>query len=109
LSNENQPRLLSFTLDGWDVLGGKVSVSLSDRVAVLVGRNGAGKSAILQGFSAIAFLAGGLGIMIEPVQQMESMPKVLDIEILTPTDRRLSYHYEIVPLKVNTEGVRVTF
>jgi predicted ATPase len=57
LSNENQPRLLSFTLDGWDVLGGKVSVSLSDRVAVLVGQNGAGKSAILEGFEAIALLA----------------------------------------------------
>jgi AAA domain, putative AbiEii toxin, Type IV TA system len=101
LSNENQPRLLSFTLDGWDVLGGKVSVSLSDRVAVLVGQNGAGKSAILEGFEAIAARAGNRYVSISeavPQKQVSSMPKVLDVEILTPDNRRLNYHYEIITL-----------
>ncbi|WP_201789162.1 hypothetical protein [Scytonema hofmannii] len=46
MPNTSQPRLLSFTLDGWTALGGQVSVFLVDRVGVLVGRNGAGKSAI---------------------------------------------------------------
>jgi hypothetical protein len=101
LSNENQPRLLSFTLDGWDVLGGKVSVSLSDRVAVLVGRNGVGKLAILEGFKAIASCAmGRLGIKFSQVRQnnANSVPRILNIEVLTPTNRRLHYQYELIPL-----------
>ncbi len=98
----NQPRLLSFTLDGWDVLGGKVSVSLSDRVAILVGRNGAGKSAILEGFEAIASLAvGRLGR--NRFNDTENFPKVLCIEILTPNQRRLKYKYELIPLTISIE------
>jgi AAA domain, putative AbiEii toxin, Type IV TA system len=101
LSNVNQLCLLSFTLDGWAVLGGRVSVSLSDRVAILVGRNGAGKSAILEGFAAISLLASGwTGLRFAQIQQnnAENIPKRLDIEISTPTDRRLSYHYELISL-----------
>jgi AAA15 family ATPase/GTPase len=105
LSNENQPRLLSFALDGWDVLGGRVSVSLSDRVAVLVGQNGAGKSAILEGFEAIASLAGNRPGRLGQVRRMENIPKILDIEISIPNDRLLKYHYEIVPLPMNTEEI----
>jgi AAA domain, putative AbiEii toxin, Type IV TA system len=102
LSNEKQPRLLSFALDGWDVLGGRVSVSLSDRVAVLVGRNGAGKSAILEGFEAIASLAvGRLGR--NQLNDTENFPKVLGIEILTPNQRRLKYQYELIPLTTSIE------
>jgi predicted ATPase len=59
MSDSNPPRLLSFTLDGWTVLGGPVTISLNDSVAVLVGRNGAGKSAILEGFRAISYRAVG--------------------------------------------------
>jgi hypothetical protein len=95
LSNENQPRLLSFTLDGWDVLGGKVSVSLSDRVAVLVGQNGAGKSAILEGFETISSCAGiGFPSKINYSDTGE-FPRILDIEIRTPHNRLLRYHYEL--------------
>ncbi len=99
MSNENQPRLLSFTLDGWDVLGGKVSVSLSDRVAVLVGQNGAGKSAILEGFEAISSCAlGRKSIRFSQIRHnnASNIPKILDVEVLTPTNRRLSYHYELL-------------
>jgi predicted ATP-dependent endonuclease of OLD family len=97
LSNENQPRLLSFTLDGWDVLGGKVSVSLSDRVAVLVGRNGAGKSAILEGLQAIASLAVGRD-NLDWRGDAENRPKILYVEILTTTQRLLKYDYELISL-----------
>jgi AAA15 family ATPase/GTPase len=108
LSNENQPRLLSFALDGWDVLGGRVSVSLSDRVAVLVGRNGAGKSAILEGFEAISSCAlGRKSIKFSQIRQnnASSIPKILEIEVLTPNNRRLMYHYELlVPITNDSES-----
>ncbi len=95
-SNTNQPRLLSFTLDGWSVLGSRVTVSLDDGVAVLVGRNGAGKSAILEGFEAISLCA--IGRFNPLVYDSESFPKILEIEILTPTARRLEYRYEFITL-----------
>jgi hypothetical protein len=86
---------LSFALDGWSALGGKVSVSLVDQVAVLVGHNGAGKSAILEGFETISSLA--VGSFRWPRQfDIDNIPKILDVEILTPTKRRLQYHYELI-------------
>jgi AAA15 family ATPase/GTPase len=90
----NPPRLLSFALDGWSVLGGPVTVSLEDGVAVLVGRNGAGKSAILEGFEAIAARAidktNG-----RQLDEIENIPRIVIIEIMTPYGRRLKYKYEI--------------
>jgi predicted ATPase len=91
----NPPRLLSFTLDGWSVLGGPVTVSLEDGVAVLVGRNGAGKSAILEGFEAIAARAIGKANGLRPYED-GSIPCLLNVEIITPHDRRLNYEYKIV-------------
>jgi energy-coupling factor transporter ATP-binding protein EcfA2 len=102
-SNTNQPRLLSFTLDGWSVLGSRVTVSLEDGVAVLVGRNGAGKSAILEGFEAISLCA--IGRFNQLVYDSESFPKILEIEILTPTDRRLEYKYEFTTLPRSDEDL----
>ena len=92
MSDSNLPRLLSFTLDGWPVLGGPVTISLNDGVAVLVGRNGVGKSAILEGFMAISACA-----MAErdwTSYHDKDVPKKLNIEILTPSNRRLEYKYE---------------
>jgi len=104
--NTNQPRLLSFTLDGWSVLGSRVTVSLEDGVAVLVGRNGAGKSAILEGFEAISLYAiGGFSRLNQPVYDSESFPKILEIEILTPTARRLEYRYEFINLASSGEDL----
>jgi len=102
-SNTNQPRLLSFTLDGWSVLGGRVTVSLHDGVAVLVGRNGAGKSAILEGFQANSSCAIG---KFNPVSQndIDNVPKILEIEILTSTKRRLKYNYEYVTISPSNKG-----
>jgi AAA domain, putative AbiEii toxin, Type IV TA system len=102
LPKTSEPRLLSFTLDGWTVLGGGVSVSLSDRVAVLVGRNGAGKSAILEGFRAISSWAidrFGRSAQFD----IDSIPRVLDTEILTPNDRRLHYRYELIALPTSAD------
>ncbi len=97
MSNTSQPRLLSFALDDWSALGGPVSVSLLDRVGVLVGRNGAGKSAILEGFEAISLRAIGRFRRIRQ-NDGDSIPKILDIEILTPSNRRLGYKYELTSL-----------
>jgi hypothetical protein len=102
LPNPGQPRLLSFTLDGWPTLGGQVSVSLPERVAVLVGRNGAGKSAILEGFEAISSWAIGRFSRIR-LFDSESIPKILEVEILTPTERRLRYRYELIFLSAFTD------
>lgn len=91
----SQPRLLSFSLDGWTVLGGEVGLNLTDSVSVLVGRNGAGKSAILEGLNAIAAFACGR----RKIRQVdyESIPKILSISVLTPTNRYLDYRYEFIP------------
>jgi predicted ATPase len=99
-TNTNYPRLLSFTLDGWDVLGGRVTVSLQDGVAVLVGRNGAGKSAILEGFEIISSWAIGRRSQI----LQTNTPKTFEIEISTPTARRLRYKYELLILPSSTEA-----
>ena len=97
-SDPKHPRLLSFTLDGWDVLGDRVSVTLSDGVAILVGRNGAGKSAILEGFKKISLYAIEQSIRFQSGQLNDenSVPNILEIDILTPTDRRLKYSYELL-------------
>lgn len=75
-------------------------MSLPDRVGVLVGRNGAGKSAILEGFEAISSWA--VGIKSRQLD-IDSIPKILDIEISTPTERRLQYRYELVLPSTSTD------
>ncbi|MGK7933664.1 MAG: AAA family ATPase [Microcystaceae cyanobacterium] len=97
MSNQKQPHLLSFTLDSWTVLGGKVSVTLVDGVAVLVGRNGAGKSAILEGFKAISSYIT-FSLMKSGEVNGDILPRILDIEVLTPTERHLRYKYELIYL-----------
>ncbi len=103
-SNTNQPRLLSFTLDGWSVLGGRVTVPLQDGVAVLVGRNGSGKSAIIEGLQAISLCAIGKSNRV-PYNNSDSIPKILEIEVLTPEGRNLAYKYERIPLSTSTENL----
>ena len=77
-------------------------MSLLDRVGVLVGRNGAGKSAILEGFEAISSSAVGRFSRSRQFD-IDSIPKILDVEILTPTERRLQYKYELVVLSTFTD------
>lgn len=101
--NTKYPRLLSFTLDGWDVLGDRVSVTLSDGVAILVGRNGAGKSAILEGLKKISLYAIEVGISVYHSIDRASFPTILELDILTPTNRQLKYKYEL--LVSENEGI----
>lgn len=102
----SQPRLLSFTLDGWTALGGEVSLSLVERVGVLVGKNGAGKSAILEGFEAISSWA--IGRYNRPrITDSDSIPKILDIEILTPNERKLRYRYELISLPSSIDDLNI--
>ncbi|NET56730.1 MAG: ATP-binding protein [Symploca sp. SIO2E6] len=100
MSDLSHPRLLSFTLDSWTVLGGRVTLDLTDGVGVLVGRNGVGKSAILEGLHAISSFATGRFIRI-PLNDYASIPKILEILIRTPTSRQLKYKYEFIPTLVN--------
>jgi predicted ATPase len=106
LSNSNQPRLLSFTLSGSSILGDEVTVSLSDGVAVLVGRNGAGKSAILEGFEAIASRAIGKFNRNKPEDE-DSIPKSLVVRVLTPTNRTLQYQYKFEPLISSDDDLNI--
>ena len=105
-SKTNQPRLLSFTLDGSSVLGGRVTVSLHDGVAVLVGRNGAGKSATIEGLQAISLCAIGKSNRV-PYNNSDSIPKILEVTILTPTDRFLTYKYELVPTPKSNQSSNI--
>lgn len=103
----NQPRLISFALDGWTVLGDKVALDLTNGVSVLVGRNGAGKSAILEGLESIAsFAARGYPRRIRQ-NDYESIPKILNISILTPTNRHLDYSYEFIPPSISDEDTDI--
>jgi len=103
----SQPRLLCFTLDSWTALGGRVSVSLLSRTGVLVGRNGAGKSAILEGFEAISSYAVGRFSRSRQLD-VDSIPKILEIDISTPTERQLRYIYELVVLSTSTDELDST-
>jgi len=104
LSDLNHSRLLSFTLDGWTVLGGRVTLNLIERVGVLVGRNGAGKSAILEGLDAISSFAIGRTRRFRQ-NYYDSIPKILEVLISTPTSRQLKYRYEFIPTSVNENDV----
>ena len=94
LLNPDHPRLLSFTLDDWPIFGGPVSIILTDGVAILTGRNGSGKSAILEGFTAISSIAISASNITDI--DHDSIPKTLSIEILTPENRHLKYEYHLI-------------
>lgn len=97
MSETSQPRLLSFALDGWPVLGNRVHLDLESKVGVLVGRNGAGKSAVLEGLSAIAsFAASGYNVSARNRSGPLSIPTILDIAVQTPQKRILNYQYELL-------------
>lgn len=88
-----------------------MSIDLRDHVAVLVGRNGAGKSAILEGFENISALAVGRSEILwylDINRILESIPKILEVEILTPTNRRLQYKYELLLLPNSDDDLEDT-
>jgi len=67
-----------------------------------VGQNGAGKSAILEGFEAISSLVVGRFSWYRQFD-IDSFPKILEVEILTPTERRLQFQYKLVVLSASTD------
>jgi predicted ATPase len=52
--HEERPRLASVKIGGWPGLGGNAGFDLGERVTVLVGKNGAGKSLIMEGLHEAA-------------------------------------------------------
>jgi len=105
LSDLKHPRLLSFSLDDWTVLGRKITLDLTKGAGILVGRNGAGKSAILEGLDAISSLATGRLRARVLSGDHESVPKVLEALIVTPDDRLLTYRYELIPTPISNDEV----
>ena len=79
---------------------------MSDRVGVIVGLNGAGKSAILEDLKAISSVAIGRFRRIRQNDE-DSIPKILDISILTPHNRKLEYGYELLPALDPTEDLDI--
>ncbi len=62
----SRARFTSIELIGWPALGGDVRLSVAPESTILVGRNGAGKSAILEGVSR-ACRRATLGMMSTPM------------------------------------------
>lgn len=81
-------------------------MSLTNGVGVLVGRNGAGKSAILEGFEAISSRAIGRSFRFRQIED-HTIPKILNIEILTPTNRRLEYNYELTTITTSDDDLDI--
>lgn len=79
-------------------------IDLRDRVAVLVGRNGAGKSAILEGFQSIALWVLGR-VNNSRKFDLANTPQVLNIEILVPGNRRLEYRYALIHQSTTTQNL----
>lgn len=106
MSNLDRPRLLSFTLDDWPVLGGPASIMLTDGVAVLVGRNGSGKSAILEGLVGIASIATENKFSNLLISR-QALPKSFVVDILTPEKRCLRYEYSWVILSAEEDTLDI--
>jgi ABC-type Mn2+/Zn2+ transport system ATPase subunit len=85
---EERPRLASVEIGSWPGLGGNVGFDLGERVTVLVGKNGAGKSLIMEGLNG-AVNATLFGTRVSP------SPKFFHCQIAHPTASNFSYEYRI--------------
>lgn len=86
---EERPRLARVEIGGWPGLGANnVGFDLGERVTVLVGKNGAGKSLIMEGLEA-ASESVLLGTETTP------SPTFFHCEITRPSSRAVSYEYKV--------------
>ncbi|UQA54616.1 AAA family ATPase [Polyangium aurulentum] len=84
---EERPRLLSVEIGDWPGLGGNVGFTLGERRTVLVGRNGAGKSLLMEGvWRAVGAAAFGP----EP-----GFPRFFRCEVAIPGTSALQYEYRM--------------
>jgi len=85
---EERPRLLSVEIGDWPGLGGNVGFTLGERRTVLVGRNGAGKSLLIEGVNSAVRAAAGASISLAP--------HFFHCEIARPNAPALAYEYRTV-------------
>lgn len=94
-----QAELVAVEIDDWAPLGGSVRFDLAGRRTVLVGRNGSGKSALLEGIRLGARMAGALVAptlpAIDPVPSLVSPPKWFSVEIRDGQVERFRYQYSL--------------
>lgn len=88
LEQEEGPRLASVEIGGWPGLGGNVGFDVGERVTVLVGKNGAGKSLIMEGLDA-ASESVLLGTETTPA------PTSFHCVVTRPLSRTISYEYKV--------------
>jgi ABC-type molybdenum transport system ATPase subunit/photorepair protein PhrA len=87
---ESRPYLDSVTLAGYAGLGGSVSMRLAPRRTVLVGRNGAGKSLLLEGLN---YAAEAAVFRRSPAPRRRS-PSIFECVIVGADGERVGYRYE---------------
>lgn len=86
---EERPRLLSVEIGDWPGLGGNVGFTLGERRTVLVGRNGAGKSLLIDGVWKSITAA----ILSPPPE----IPGFFRCEVAFPGTFALRYEYRVAP------------
>lgn len=88
LEPEERPRLAWVKIGGWPGLGGNVGFDVGDRVTVLVGKNGAGKSLIMEGLSHAtdSVLFGA---------ETNPSPRNFACKIARPPARKFSFEYRL--------------
>src|SRR5277367_4520633 len=86
-----KPRVLAVEVGGWPGLGGRVRLELGERRTVLVGKNGAGKSLLLEGIWEAATAATAVGLF--PLFTDEPLPSQFLCEVETPELSPIAYEY----------------
>jgi predicted ATPase len=89
---EERPRLLAVEAGDWTGLGGNVRLELDASRTVLVGKNGAGKSLLIEGLFQAARTATAPPFSLEP-----SSPRNFRCEIALPNASTIAYEYRTDP------------
>lgn len=88
---EERPRLLSMEIGGWPGLAEDVRVPLDERCTLLVGKNGAGKSLLMEGM----FWAARRALFAYDIKQ--TAPLRFRCEIARPGASAVTYEYRLDP------------
>jgi len=84
----NRPRLAAVEIGEWPGLGGTVGFDVGERITVLIGKNGAGKSLIMEGLKAAA------QNIISGINSTPS-PKSFQCHVISDDGPRFMYEFKI--------------
>jgi hypothetical protein len=90
--SDERPRLLAVEIGDWAGLDGKVRLELDATRTVLVGKNGVGKSVLVEGVSRAARLA-----ISPPSLSSQPAPRSFRCDIARPNASPIVYEYRIGP------------